>query len=69
MQAHHWVAVFGVGLMIGGPVLCFLTWAVLGREGETAISFSMLFAGLGFLVIWLASAGASETEDEETQSD
>lgn len=59
------IAAIGLGIACIGPLLCFLLWAV-GRDGSTAIGFSMIFIGFGFIAIWVASTVDEDEEEEAT---
>lgn len=67
LSLRNKVAAAGLGVACIGPLLCFLLWAV-GRDGKTALCFSMMFIGIGFIAIWVASTvdEDEEEEDEET---
>jgi hypothetical protein len=51
---NHFMAVVGMALFLVGPIACFGAY-VLGRDGNAALGFGLLFAGMGFLVVWVAA--------------
>lgn len=50
MSPRNFVGLVGIVIFLLGPVACFLTWAVLGRDGGTASAFAMIFLGMGVII-------------------
>lgn len=68
MTPRLWTGAVGLGIGSIGPLLCFLLYAI-GRDGQAALGFAMMFLGMGLIVVWVASQMEEEAKEEKEEVD